>query len=199
MIRSLSGIVLAIEADTIVIDVGGFGIEAAATAALIARAREGERIECAAYLQISDAGAVMYAFSDGAERSLFTEMLRVPGIGGRKAVAVLRHGAPAAASAIASGDASRLIVPGVGRALADKICANLRSRIEKTFSQYSEGASVPRGVDAEVCAGLMGLGFSAGEASRAAAAARADDPDRKWSEEELMMAALNKLRQQKDG
>lgn len=197
MIRSLSGTVTAIEDEIILLDVSGFGIELYATGSLMSAAVEGEPLTCNAYLQASEAGMTMFGFMDATERALFLEITKVPTVGGKMAIALLRRlDAHTIISAILAEDAARLTVPGIGRTRADKICVNLRGKIEKKFAHVTAGVPMTAGrgsIDREVAAALVGLGFSQSEAVRAVSASRVEDADREWEEEALLMSALSKL------
>jgi Holliday junction DNA helicase RuvA len=198
MIRGLSGTVLSVDGETICLDVSGFGIEIFASGSLLSSAVAGEPLRCMAYLQTSDAGLTMFGFSDDAERALFLEITQVKTMGGKLSIALLRHmDAAALAGAIAAGDAARLSVPGLGAKRAERIIFEMRPKIAKRFASLlqPEAASAAGAVtrDSEVVAGLVGLGFSQGEAARAVAQFRAESQDREISEEDLMMGALGKL------
>jgi Holliday junction DNA helicase RuvA len=198
VIRSLSGTVISIDAEIICMDVAGFGLEVFASGSLMASARVGEFLTCAAYLQTSDAGMSLFGFSDELERSLFLEITQVKTMGGKLSIALLRHlDAGRIISAILAEDAVRLAVPGLGPKRAERICFELRSKVERKFASLA-GMDVPaiggRGsVDAGVIAGLVGLGFTQSEAVHALSACRAEESGRVWTEEELLMSALGRL------
>jgi Holliday junction DNA helicase RuvA len=197
MIRCLSGTVLSVGEDSICLEVAGFGIEVFATSSLISSAVTGEPLRCPAYLQVSDAGMTMFGFSSEMERALFLEITHVKTMGGKLSIALLRHlDAPSIISAIMSSDSIRLAVPGLGPKRAERICFELRSKIEKKFASLADGVLPARAgaaADNEVIGGLMGLGFSQNEALRALSLCRSEDTDRDWTEEDLMMSALGKL------
>ncbi len=199
MIRVLSGTVLSVEPDVIILDVAGFGLEVFATGTLIASASTGEFLRCSAYLQISEAGAVVFGFSDDTERSLFLEITQVKTMGGKLSISLLRHlDASAIVSAIMAEDFTRLAVPGIGAKRAERICFELRSKVEKKFADLASGAvSASPGRESFVSGviiGLVGLGFSQSEAIRAVEAARAAARDGEGetplTEESLMKSSL---------
>lgn len=198
MIRNLSGTVMSVESDFICLDVSGFGLEVFASGSLLAAARVGDFLSCSAYLQVSDAGMALFGFSDDVERALFLEVTQVKTMGGKLSIALLRHlDAGTIVAAILAEDSSRLAVPGLGPKRAERICFELKAKMEKKYAALV-GASVPMAggkgsLDGGVVTGLVGLGFSQSEAVHAVAASRGETPDRDWTEEELMMAALGKL------
>ncbi|MDR1943738.1 MAG: Holliday junction branch migration protein RuvA [Synergistaceae bacterium] len=196
MIRTLSGTVTAVIDDSITLDVSGFGLEVFASGRLLSSAVAGEFLSCSAFLQVSDAGMSLFGFSDETERALFLEITQVKTMGGKLSIALLRHlDAEAIISAILAGDSSKLAVPGLGPKRAERICFELKSKVEKKFASLagrapSSGKTSP---DAGVIAGLTGLGFSQSEALRAVSSCGAESPEGGWTEEELMMKALAKL------
>ncbi|MDR0653566.1 MAG: Holliday junction branch migration protein RuvA [Synergistaceae bacterium] len=198
MIHSLRGAVLSVGDETICLDVAGFGLEVYASGSLLARAVAGEELSCLAWLQVSDAGMSMFGFSDESERALFLDITQVKTMGGKLSITLLRHlGAGAIVSAIMASDATRLAVPGLGPKRAERICFELRPKIEKKFAHLASGEAAIRpsgSVDGEVISGLVGLGFSQGEAARAVSLCRSEGGDREWSEEDLLMSSLARLR-----
>lgn len=200
MIRSLSGTVLAVDIDSICLDVAGFGLEVFASGSLLSSARVGDFLRCVAYLQVTDAGMSLFGFSDEQERSLFLEITQVKTMGGKLSIALLRHlDVQTIVFAILAEDSGRIAVPGLGPKRAERICFELRSKVEKKFGSLMGGDhavfSGGRGsIDAGVVAGLVGLGFSQGEAVHAVTACKAEaDDGRVWTEEELMISSLAKL------
>ena len=197
MIRSLSGTVISIDDGTVCLDIAGFGIEVFAAGSLLSSAVVGEPLRCLAYLQVSDSGMAMFGFSNETERALFLEITQVKTMGGKLSISLLRHlDAQDVISAIMSSDTSRLSVPGLGAKRAERICFELRSKIEKKFPSLAEGGipvNTVGSVDGEIIGGLMGLGFSQAEASRAVALCRSEGGEREWTEEDLMMSALSRL------
>lgn len=198
MINFLRGTLTEISKESIIIDVSGFGVEVYPTKALLASAVVGEEITCRTYMQISDAGIAMFGFANETERSFFTELLHVKTIGGKLAIMLMRYlDLPRIIEAIKSGNVSALSVPGLGAKRAERICFELKSKVEKEFSLIA--AEVPGGgavlsFDSFVAEALSGLGFSHGECARAIAAAKAQaDDDVTWTEESLLKAALGIL------
>ncbi|MDR1133914.1 MAG: Holliday junction branch migration protein RuvA [Synergistaceae bacterium] len=197
MIHSLRGTVLSVGDETIRLEVAGFGLEVYASGSLLARSVAGKELSCLAWLQVSDAGMSMFGFSDESERSLFLELTQVKTMGGKLSISLLRHlGAGAIVSAIMASDASRLAIPGLGPKRAERICFELRPKIGKKFAHLASGGTEIKAsvsVDGEVISGLVGLGFSQGEAAHAVNLCRSEGGDREWSEEDLMMSSLVRL------
>lgn len=198
MINFLRGNVTAINKESIVLDVSGFGIEVFPTRALFANAVMGEEMTCLTYLQISDAGLAMFGFASEIEREFFLELLHVKTVGGKVAISLMRAlDLGRIVEAIKNGNVSMLTVPGLGAKRAERICFELKPKIEKKFSDVGTpgtGSSGSGGLDSFVTEALTGLGFSHGESIRAIATAKAQaDDDVVWTEESLLMASLGIL------
>ena len=148
-------------------------------------------------MQVSDAGIAMFGFANETERDFFMELLHVKTIGGKLAIMLMRYlDLPRIVEAIKTGNVSALSVPGLGAKRAERICFELRSKVEKEFA--SIGAEISGGAassfDSFVAEALSGLGFSHGECARAIATAKAQaGDDETWTEESLLKAALGIL------
>lgn len=199
MISSLRGKVTAIYADSITLDVSGFGLEVFVTKSLLASgAVVGEELVCFAYLQISDAGLSLFGFSDERERALFMELLQVKTMGGKLSITLLRHlGTEEILQAIGSGNSGILGVPGLGPKRAERICFELRDKLAKKFPGLLSGETAGfsrASLDVTVSDALSGLGFSQSEAARAISLAKSNAAmDAEWTEENLLKAALGVL------
>ena len=196
MINFLRGTLMSIEKETIVIDVSGFGIEVYPTRALLSSAVAGDEMKCLTYMQISDAGIAMFGFASQAERDFFLELLQVKTVGGKLAITLMRSlDLENIIGAIRNGNVSALSVPGLGAKRAERICFELKAKVDKKFSDIvSSGPAAASSFDSFVSDALAGLGFSHGECVRAIATAKAQaDDDEKWTEESLLKASLSIL------
>ena len=200
MLKYLYGSVISVSEETVCLDVSGFGLEVFASGSLLAKASEGNPLDCLAWMQVSESGLSLFGFTDELERALFLELMQVKTMGGKLSIALMRHvDAGAIINAIASDDVSRLTVPGLGAKRAERICFELRPKIEKKFSELINASALPgprrdAGVSG-VIAGLVGLGFSQAEANRAVGECRSESGGAEsWTEESLLMAALAKLK-----
>jgi Holliday junction DNA helicase RuvA len=139
----------------------------------------------------------LFGFSDERERAIFLEITQVKTMGGKLSIALLRNLAvDEIIAAIAAGDSSRLAVPGLGPKRAERICFELKAKVEKKFGAAASGPPGSRAagsIETGVAAGLVGLGFSQNEAIHAISSCKAERPGREWTEEELMMSALTRL------
>lgn len=202
MIRYLTGTVISVTEELLCLDVSGFGMEIYASAKLSHMATVGETLTCQVYLQISEAGQNLFGFTDDMERALFLELMQVKTMGGKLSMALLRHlSAESIIKAIMMQDAASLSVPGVGIKRAERICFELKAKVEKKYAEYLSGEITPlaakSSLDLLVQDGLMGLGFSQMEASRVIALCKKESKSESWTEESLMKAALTQLQKKK--
>ncbi|MDO4987460.1 MAG: Holliday junction branch migration protein RuvA [Synergistes sp.] len=196
MITFLRGTVTDINNETIVIDVSGFGIELYPTKSLMTSVAIDSEMKCLTYMQISDANVAMFGFSSDVERRFFMELLQVKTIGGKMAISLMRNlDLPAIVNAIKIGNVQTLSVPGLGAKRAERICFELKQKIDKKFADLPVvQTDASSAFDSFVADALIGLGFTHGEAARSIAAAKAQaDDDVVWTEETLLKASLGIL------
>ncbi len=192
MIASLDGVVGAVGADALVLEVGGVGYRVFAPPAVLAAARPGERLKLHVHHLVRDDQQALYGFRSAEELGFFNLLLTVNGVGPKVALAIVGSRPPADLQlAILQQDQAVLTaVPGVGRKLAERIIFELREKVAAAGTAVSGGA--PGGGESEVVAALLALGYSQSEARDAARAALAL-PDVGRSLEERVKAALRGL------
>ena len=190
MIASVSGRVKAIRKQTIVVDVGGIGLQVAVVNALLeGQTAVGQPIDLYTHMHVREAEISLYGFLTMAELDLFTALLRVSGVGPRTALAVLSTFSPETLrSAIAQGNLTALTrIPGIGAKTAQRLVLDLKDKIGLTASAVAF-APLHEG-DADVINALTALGYSLAEAQTAL---RAIPPDVE-SLDQRILAALRSL------
>ncbi len=197
MIERVRGTLVATGAAQVVVEVGGVGLQLAASTSTIASLpRIGEEARLLAYLVVREDALQLYGFGSEAERELFLLLLGVQSVGPKLALAVLSSGDPGVVgAAIATGDAARLqAVPGVGKRTAERIVVELRDKIAPGLADIASGrgalGSAAASSDPRVLArqALEGLGFAPDELDAMLSGIDAD------SVEELVSGALRKSR-----
>lgn len=188
IIGRLTGEVIAVGADTVLIDVGGVGYVAQAGSRLLAKLAPGERAELHIETRVTENSITLYAFESDAARAWFTRLQDVPGVGGKAAMAVMDALTPAELmDAIALGDvASVTRAKGVGKKLAERIVGELAGKPAPMgrFGPFETRAlagiaNEPAGTGtggarAEAVSALQNLGYGPSDAARAVAAAARD-------------------------
>ena len=120
MIASLDGVVAAIAADSLVLDVGGVGYRVFAGPSTLAAARAGERFKVHTHHLVREDLQALYGFGSVEELGFFELLTTVTGVGPKVALAILSSRQVADLQlAIFRGDEAVLTaVGGVGKRLA---------------------------------------------------------------------------------
>lgn len=182
--------------DTVVLDAGGVGYEIlASTRTLGSLPAVGETARVHTYLHVREDAMQLFGFDSKEEKSMFLRLLGVTGVGPKLAMAILGGmSVGELAVALVSRDARAISrIPGVGKKTAERLILELREGVaqeELTAGAASGGAGMPvgGGAAAEAISGLMALGFSSIEATRAVNAA-----GDVGSAEDIIMRALKAL------
>ena len=171
MISHVEGILDNIEGNRIVVDVSGVGYGIDVPSSFFSRhPKIGQRIKVFTVQVVREDDISLYGFSAKEERSLFTTLLTVNGVGPKGAMAII-SGIPLdkLVAAITKGNVDIITaVKGVGLKTAQKIVIDLKEKIGKAYAiEPSKG--IP-GLGAEdpllkdAVTGLMTLGLSPAEA-----------------------------------
>ncbi len=193
MIASVEGLVAAIAADSLVVEVGGIGYRVNAAPAVIAIATPGTKIKLYTYHLVREDLQALYGFRSPEELGFFNLLLSVTGVGPKVALAITGSRPVADLQlAIIEGDQALLTaIPGIGKRLAERVIFELKEKVAAAGISASLGALGTAG-DNEVVAALQALGYSLGEARDAARAAVAE-PGKVGTLEERVKAALRTL------
>ena len=184
MIARLSGTVLDLGADSLVVDVGGVGYLVHAPVSVLAAARVGSDVTLHTHLVVREDSMTLYGFLDAHEGRLFQTLTSVSGVGPKAGLALLSvMDADELSFAIASGNAASLArANGVGQKLAARVVVELKDKMTSAAAP-----SATPGVESEeIVAALMALGYSQAEAVDAVA--RADLPEDAEIEEKVRLA-----------
>ncbi len=174
MIAQLSGTVLAVGATSLVVDVGGVGLDVLSTPATLAGARAGHEARLFTHLVVREESLTLYGFASREEKDAFVALQGVSGVGPRLALAMLAVHAPRSlAAAVASGDRAALErVPGIGAKVAARLLLELGGKL---VLPEADGAVAEGDGRDQVVEALVGLGW-ASKAARAAVDAVAKGP-----------------------
>lgn len=169
MIAHLNGTVTAIGATSVVLDIGGVGLEAQCSPQTSAELRLGETARLSTSLVVREDSLTLYGFADDDARDLFVVLQTASGIGPRLAQAVLAVLSPDEVRAAIEGEDLTTLtrVPGIGRKGAQRMVLELKGKVYalSAVSRPVRPASAPW--RSQVAAGLEGLGWSAKEADLA--------------------------------
>ena len=179
MIAFVAGRVAAISTDSVVVEVGGFGLQVYCAPTAISRVRVGEPARFATSLVVREDSLTLYGFADDDERMVFELLQTATGVGPRLAQAMLGVHPPAALRrAVATDDFATLsLVPGIGRKTAQRIVLELKDKLAGA-TLTEDVVVLPSGSSASwresVHGALLGLGYSVREADDAVLAVAGD-------------------------
>ncbi|EYT63656.1 ATP-dependent DNA helicase RuvA [Dietzia sp. UCD-THP] len=182
MIASIRGTVAEIGLDRCVVEAGGVGVLVHATPAALAGLRRGAEGTLHTELVVREDSLTLYGFDSVDARRLFSTVQTVSGVGPRLALAILATLEPdQLVRALGTEDVTALTrVPGVGKRTAERMVLELKDKVGPVHDADSSGAgpgSSAAPAATEVAGALEGLGFSATEAEKTAAAVLSSDPD----------------------
>lgn len=191
MISSVSGPVLEIRPDALVVALGGVGLLVMASPDVISTAKLGEQISLHTALVVREESLTLFGFSSGDSRELFELIQGVSGFGPRLAFTILSFLSPSQLrTAIASGDVVRLTkTPGVGDKGASRLILELKDRIGHTTGGHSSYAEWEHQVEQA----LIGLGWSAKDSASVVTALKAEPDASALTVPELLKQALQLL------
>ena len=163
MIAHLSGSILDVRLNQLVIDVGGIGYQVTVAPEIAAESRVGQLISLHTSLVVREDSWTLFGFSNADAKNLFEQLQSVTGIGPKVASALLAVYQPEELrSAIAAQDNAALErVPGIGKKVASRIILELK---DKFGGGYRSKSSLSGPWRTQVIGALTGLGYSAKEA-----------------------------------
>jgi Holliday junction DNA helicase RuvA len=167
MIASLSGRVQEKYPDSLVIEIGGIGLQVFVPATLRDEARIGETVFLYTHLVVRQDAFSLYGFETREGREFFNLLLGVNGVGPRMALAILSTLSTDAIRRAVFHEQAEIFgrVPGVGKKTAQKILLQLQDKIKPEIGL--EPVASFSDVDGEVVEALTALGYSIVEAQAA--------------------------------
>lgn len=185
MIVQLTGTLVELTASVAVLDVAGVGYELGISSVTASSMPEvgTPGVTLLTRLIVREDAMTLFGFSSREERALFDRLCSISGVGPKLALAVLSTFTPSSlAGVVVAQDAGMMAtVPGVGKKLASRLLLELESVFAKdpTLVSLASAASLPErgaiaapaaagsGVEADVTAALLAMGFTSEEAALA--------------------------------
>jgi Holliday junction DNA helicase RuvA len=205
MIASLSGLVLAKNANAVILDVGGVGYEAFISGRTYDALPETGHA-CFLFVQtvVREDAITLFGFSTKDEKDLFLLLVTVSGIGPKLALTILSGiGVEELCRALTMKDVSRLMaLPGIGKKTAQRLCVELAEKVgglsDFTADMVGPHAAVPIGEPntmADAVSALVNLGYPQAMAWQALRVVEKQLPEGSESlrVEELIRLALRSL------
>ena len=169
MIDQISGKIISINENYVVLAVGGFGIKVNISAAFASKLVNEDLITLVTYLNVREDALDLYGFKNDSERNLFLMLISISGIGPKLAVSILSGvELEELKSNILSGDIKSLTsIPGVGAKTAKRIIIELKDKLSKTTTtelgfEDNFGSKISK----DVLSALVGLGYSESMATK---------------------------------
>jgi Holliday junction DNA helicase RuvA len=176
VIASLEGLVSAVFADSLILEVGGVGYRVFAAPSVLAAARVGERFKLFTHHVVREDLEALYGFRTPEDLGFFGLLLTVTGVGPKVALGIVGSRPVGDLQlAILSDDLALLTaVPGVGKKLAARVVLELKEKVAAAGVAAGAIGGGGAGGESEVVAALLALGYSAGEARQASREALTD-------------------------
>ena len=163
MIDQISGKIISINDNYVVLEVGGLGIKVNISANFASKLVNEDLITLVTYLNVREDALDLYGFKNDSERNLFLMLISISGIGPKLAVSILSGvELNELKSNILSGDIKSLTsIPGVGAKTAKRIIIELKDKLSKTTTtELGFEDDFASKISKDVLSALVGLGYS---------------------------------------
>ncbi|HYN86619.1 MAG TPA: Holliday junction branch migration protein RuvA [Pyrinomonadaceae bacterium] len=182
MIAHLTGTLLAKQATSVILDVGGVGYEVTIpVTTFYGMEDEGAQVRLRVYTHVREDALQLFGFRTSRERELFQLLISVSGIGPKSGIAMLSGmSADEIITAIRTNNLARLTsIPGVGRKTAERLVIELRDKManlsapapdEALAAGGAAAAGAPPTEDAlreDALSALLNLGYQKAAAEKA--------------------------------
>ena len=178
MFAHLNGIVTRIEANTVVLDIGGVGYRVLVPVSVLSTLPTvGGKALLHIHTYIRPEEISLYGFASVDDQRIFELLLGVSGIGPKVALSILSAiDAESLARSVASEDTKTLVrIPGLGMKTAQRLVLELKDKLakfalERKIDNQQPRSTVPSADDIldDVVEGLVGLGYHRNDARKAA-------------------------------
>lgn len=160
MIRQITGTVLSLEPNGVIVDVSGWGVLVCLPSP--ESCQVGTVVTLKTHMAVKQDGIELYGFQDPADLRFFELSLCVSGVGPKTALSLLKRASrESLEKAIGARDIAYLTrVVGLGKKAAEKLIVEIGEKL-------ATGESAGNGQDAEVFDTLVALGYTEREARKA--------------------------------
>lgn len=196
MIGKLKGKAESVYEDHAIIDVNGVGYLVYCSSKTLANLPDGEFCELLIETHVREDHIHLYGFTSKEEKTTFSTLQSVKGVGTRMALAILSHLTPnEIAFALSTEDKNAFnAVSGVGKKLAERIITELKDKftsigIAATMPSARNQTSANQSTAHDAITALVSLGVGKTDAQNRVSAILSNSPDIKINE--LIRLALN--------
>lgn len=170
MIGRLKGTLADKQPPWLLVDVNGVGYEVEAPMSTVFDLPPvGQAVTLYTHLAVREDAQQLFGFGSEAERTLFRTLIKISGVGGKLALAIL-SGMPTDefVRVVEEGDAVRLTkLPGVGKKTAERLIIELRGKTDSVIAPAGQAAaSRPASPAADARDALIALGYKANDAKK---------------------------------
>lgn len=178
MIASIRGLVASKQSDSVVVVVGGIGIDITTSRTGLEQCMVGDEANLVTRLIVREDSLTLYGFSHEAERDVFDVLIKISGVGPKLAITILSTlSIDNLRNAVVSDRVELLTrVPGIGKKTAQKIMLELKDKLPVGLDAIPMG-DFASDSNADVMDALIALGFSVVEAQSAVQSLPPDTPD----------------------
>lgn len=144
MIAYIKGLLVEKFFDRVVVEASGVGYELFIPISTFDKLpHEGDEVKLLAWHCVREDDEILFGFATTAEREMFLKLTQVSGVGPKIALAILSGSSIGELSlAIASGNAKRIsAIKGVGKKTAEKICVELKDKVNAIEALASSSRS----------------------------------------------------------
>lgn len=186
MIASVRGIVALKNDASLVIEVGGIGVDVFTSRVALEHCHEGDEAFLLTRLIVREDSLTLYGFANAPERELFDVLIKISGVGPKLAMTILSTlSIDNLRQAIANERVEMITrVPGIGKKTAQKIMLELKDKLPVGLDSFPVGGFDD--VNADVMDALVALGYSVVEAQTAIQSLPNDAPEN--TEERIVLA-----------
>ena len=197
MIAYVRGVLVEKDPTRAVVEAAGVGYEMLIPLSTFDRLpKTGSEVRLFTFHSVREDDESLFGFATEDERDMFSKLTGVSGVGPRIALAILSGGTVGElALAIASGGAKRLSsIKGVGKKTAEKICIELKDKVDAIAALAATKRAGGKGADSaapvlhDAILALTALGFSAETANKMVGESIAANPDAKDTETIVRLA-----------
>ncbi|MDD5198099.1 MAG: Holliday junction branch migration protein RuvA [Candidatus Gracilibacteria bacterium] len=163
MFSHLSGAILTVEDGKVdlIVTGTGLGFEILVPIRTLANVTIGEVRDLFIHHHITDVSEVLFGFETREEKALFRKLLKVSGVGGKTALAMLSMGTHLLIQAIDEGDEKFLSsLPGIGKKMALKIIVELKHKVSiDDITEQTPQTSLRKPGNVEITDSLLSMGY----------------------------------------
>jgi len=168
MIAHLRGRLIAKHPNQAIVEAGGVGYDVAISVPTFSELpASGAEVVLHIHTHVREDALALYGFLRSEEKQLFERLITVSGIGPKLAITILSGMATSEmVGAIRSNDFARLTkIPGVGRKTAERMCVELRDKLEGFGAP--QPVATHSAVEEDVISALTNLGYQRALAEKA--------------------------------